>query len=211
MLRPSNEAGPAATTRLRRTISTGHSGRSEVVVVFMSVKIYTRKGDDGTTGLLHGGRVRKDSAVPEALGAVDEAQSAIGVARSLADGEVHTILTRSAADLWTVMAEIAENPERARATTDALTDRVAAMERAIDDVATRFDMPTDFVVPGATLLSAHIDVARAAVRRAERSAVRAGSQRHAVVYLNRLSDLLWALARFTEQDSTLAKDVARDS
>ncbi len=175
------------------------------------MKIYTRKGDDGTTGLLHGGRVSKDSAIPEALGAVDEAQSAIGVARSLADSEIHTILTESAADLWKVMAEIAVNPQRVRATTLELSNRVAAMEHTIDDMTTRFDMPTDFVVPGATLLSAHIDVARAAVRRAERSAIRAGSHRDAVVYLNRLSDLLWALARLTEQDSTLAKDVARDS
>lgn len=174
------------------------------------MKIYTRKGDDGTTGLLHGGRVRKDSAIPEALGAADEAQSAIGVARSLADGELHAVLTHSAADLWKVMAAIAENPDRVRSASNDLSDRVAAMEQAIDEATSRFDMPTDFVIPGANLLSAHIDVARAAVRRAERSAIRAGSHRDAVVYLNRLSDLLWALARLTEQDSTLAKDVTRD-
>jgi cob(I)alamin adenosyltransferase len=71
-------------------------------------------------------------------------------------------------------------------------------------------MPTDFVVPGATPLSAYIDVARAAARRAERSAVRAGSPDGAVVYLNRLSDLLGALARWTERDSTLAKDVGAE-
>ena len=173
--------------------------------------IYTRRGDDGTTGLLHGGRVRKDTPIPEALGAVDEAQAALGVARALADGDVHMILTKSAADLWKVMAQIAENPERVRTTTTDLTDRVDAMERTIDDVAMRFEMPTDFVVPGATLLSAHIDVARVAVRRAERSAIRAGAHADAVVFLNRLSDLLWALARWTEQDSTLAKDVASES
>lgn len=168
--------------------------------------IYTRKGDDGTTGLLYGGRVRKDSDIPEALGAVDEAQAAIGVARALADGDVHSILTKSAADLWKVMAQIAENPERRSTPTD-LPDRVAAIERTIDEVTARFEMPTDFVVPGATALSAYIDVARAAARRAERSAVRAESPAGVVVYLNRLSDLLWALARWTEQDSTLAKDV----
>jgi cob(I)alamin adenosyltransferase len=161
--------------------------RLEAVVGVTTVTFYTRTGDDGTTGLLHGGRVGKDGAIPGALGAVDEAQSAIGVARSLADGDVHTILTKSAADLWTVMAEIAENPERAHAMTDDLTDRVAAIERAIDDVATHFEMPTEFVIPGATLLSAYLDVARAAVRRAERSAIRAASNPHVVVYLNRLS------------------------
>jgi cob(I)alamin adenosyltransferase len=171
------------------------------------MKIYTRKGDDGTTGLLHGGRVRKDSAIPEALGAVDEAQSAIGVARAFARGDVHTILTKLAADLWKVMALIAENPERVSTARNDLTDRVAELEVAIDDAAARFDMPTDFVIPGASLLSAHIDVARAAVRRAERSATRANTHADVLGYLNRLSDLLWALARLTETDIILAKDV----
>jgi cob(I)alamin adenosyltransferase len=171
------------------------------------VKIYTRKGDDGTTGLLHGGRVRKDSAIPEALGAVDEAQSAIGVARALAVGDVHKILTKSAADLWKVMALIAENPEHVSSGSNDLIDRVAEIEQAIDDAATRFEMPTEFVIPGASLLSAHIDVARAAVRRAERSAIRANTHSDALIYLNRLSDLLWGLARLTETDVTLAKDV----
>jgi cob(I)alamin adenosyltransferase len=173
----------------------------------VTVKIYTRKGDDGTTGLLHGGRVRKDSAIPEALGAVDEAQSAIGVARALAVGDVHEMLTQSAADLWTVMALLAENPGRAGSESGDLIDRTAAIERAIDETARRFEMPTDFVIPGGSLLSAHIDVARAVVRRAERSAIRANAPSDALVYLNRLSDLLWALARQTETDVILAKDV----
>jgi cob(I)alamin adenosyltransferase len=142
---------------------------------------------------------------------VDEAQSAIGVARSLADGQVHALLTKSAAELWKVMAAVAENPDRTRAATEDLTDRATALERAIDDVTARFELPTDFVVPGATLLSAHIDVARAAVRRAERAVIRAGSYPGATVYLNRLSDLLWALARLTDQVSPLAKNVAKDS
>ena len=174
------------------------------------MNIYTRKGDDGTTGLLHGGRVRKDSAIPEALGAVDEAQAAIGVARSLADGELHVILTQSAADLWKVMAQIAENPERWREPTSDLVDRVAEMERTIDEVTTRFDMPTEFVVPGATVMAAHIDVARATVRRAERAAIRAECHQDAIMYLNRLSDLLWASARWAEGESTLARDIAAD-
>ena len=171
------------------------------------MNIYTRKGDDGTTGLLHGGRVRKDSAIPDALGAIDEAQAAIGVARALASGEVHVLLTSFAADLWKVMADVAENPDRVRTPDDDLADRVVGLEQAIDAVAARFDMPKDFVIPGATLLSAQIDVARASVRRAERAAVHASAQPDARVYLNRLSDLLWAMARWTEQDSTLAKNV----
>lgn len=175
------------------------------------MKIYTRKGDDGTTGLLHGGRVRKDSAIPEALGAVDEAQAAIGVARALAIGDLRDVPTKSAADLWKVMALIAENPEGVNAGRGDLIDHVAELERAIDATTKRFEMPTDFVVPGASLLSAHIDVARAAVRRAERSAIGANAHPDALIYLNRLSDYLWALARLTESDVTLAKDVGLGS
>jgi cob(I)alamin adenosyltransferase len=172
------------------------------------VAIYTRKGDDGTTGLLHGGRVSKSSPIPEALGAVDEAQAAIGVARALSDGTVRDILTSTAADLWKVMAEMAENPDRLHGAHVELSGRTAELERTIDDVTGRFEMPTDFVVPGDNPLSAHIDVARAAVRRAERAAIRAESNAEAVVYLNRLSDLMWALARWTENDSTLAKNAS---
>jgi cob(I)alamin adenosyltransferase len=170
------------------------------------VSIYTRKGDDGTTGLLHGGRVSKASPIPEALGAIDEAQAAIGVARAHSDGTVREILTATAADLWTVMADVAENPDRIHGAHVELPGRTAALERTIDEVTGRFEMPTDFVVPGDNPLSAHIDVARAAVRRAERAAIGAESSSEAVVYLNRLSDLLWALARWTETDSTLAKN-----
>jgi cob(I)alamin adenosyltransferase len=172
------------------------------------VAIYTRKGDDGTTGLLHGGRVSKASPIPDALGAVDEAQAAIGVARAHSDGTVRDILTATAADLWKVMADMAENPDRVHGAHVELSDRTAALERTIDDVTGRFEMPTDFVVPGDNPLSANIDVARAAVRRAERAAIRAESTAEAVVYLNRLSDLLWALARWTENVSTLAKNAS---
>ena len=170
--------------------------------------IYTRKGDDGTTGLLHGGRVSKASPIPDALGAVDEAQAAIGVARSQSDGTVREILTTAAADLWIVMAGIAENPDRVHEHPADLAAKTTSLERTIDDLTTRFEMPNDFVVPGDNPLSAYIDVARATVRRAEREAIRAESGSAAVVYLNRLSDLLWALARWTENDSTLAKNAS---
>ena len=172
------------------------------------MKIYTRKGDDGTTGLLHGGRVRKDSPIPDALGAVDEAQAAIGAGRALADGRLHEILTVTAADLWKVMTGIAENRERSREAND-LVERTAALELMIDEATGQFDMPTEFVIPGASVLSAQLDFARSVVRRAERSTVRAGSEGAVSAYLNRLSDLLWALARWVEQDTTLAKDVQR--
>jgi len=172
--------------------------------------IYTRRGDDGTTGLLHGGRVRKDSAVPEVLGSIDEAQAAIGVARAHADRELAEILTATAADVWTVMAVFADSGV-GRNVVDSdqlLGDRVRWLETTIDAVVRRFEMPRDFVIPGATVPGAHLDVARAAVRRAERRAVSLDRGHTAVMYLNRLSDLLWALARWQDGEQVLAKNVA---
>ena len=169
------------------------------------MKIYTRKGDDGTTGLLYGGRVRKDSALPTAYGSVDEAQAALGVARAAAagHGELGDILLELERDLWVLMAELATDP----ANRDKLTpgenlvteSMVERLEALIDDVADRFDPPTEFVVPGETVLAAHLDVARTVVRRAERDTIATGiDETFAVAYLNRLSDLVWTLARWKE-------------
>ncbi len=187
--------------------------------------IYTRKGDDGTTGLLYGGRVRKDDPRPVAYGDVDEAQAAIGVARAHAaasvPGGAHVadttdelveLLVGIERDLWVVMAELATAPgnrHKLSAGTSLVTsDMVDALETTIDDVVGRFDAPREFVVPGETVVGAHLDVARTVVRRAERgalSAVEDGS--HAGAYLNRLSDLLWALARWQEGTSRTTRSV----
>ena len=178
------------------------------------MKIYTRKGDDGTTGLYFGGRARKDSDAPRAYGAVDEAQAAIGVARAEAEpgGELDAILVGLCHDLYVCMAELATLPEnrsklepgRSLVTAAMVTD----LEPRIDHVVGRFDMPTDFVIPGATRVSALLDVARTVVRRAEREAIGvAADGSHVVAYLNRLSDLLWALARWQDgSDHLLAKE-----
>ncbi len=173
-----------------------------------AVKIYTRKGDDGTTGLLYGGRVRKDSELPEAYGAVDEAQAAIGAARAEAarGSELDEMLVRLERDLWVLMAELATNPSKRDQAIEGEglvgAAMVEALEERIDDVSARFDMPTEFVVPGQNRLSAHLDVARTAVRRAERIVLAAAADgSHAVPYLNRLSDLLWTLARWQEGES----------
>lgn len=173
------------------------------------MKIYTRKGDDGTTGLYFGGRVRKDSDAPRAYGTVDEAQAAIGLARAEADAELDAILVRVCKDLYTCMAELATLPEHRSKLAELVTEEmVAGLEPLIDDAMGRFPMPTDFVIPGATRTSALLDVARTVVRRAERESLGvavAGS--HVVAYLNRLSDLLWALARWQEgPDHLLAKE-----
>ena len=171
------------------------------------MKVYTRKGDDGTTGLLHGGRVAKDSSQPTAYGDVDEAQAVIGLARAVADGELAGILIDIERDLWVVMAELACNPDRLdEAGSRPGPEMVDRLESLIDDVSARFDPPTEFVVPGEDEVSARLDVARAVCRRAERSALSAAAPGSSVVpYLNRLSDLLWTLARWSEGTSVTAR------
>ena len=179
-------------------------------------RIYTKKGDDGTTGLLFGGRVRKDSWRIELNGAVDEAQAAIGLARAetVAGSEANTRLTAIARELYVLMAEVATAPENRSkleaGSTLVTADMVAALERGIDDLLDRFDMPSDFTVPGQNRTAAALDLARTVVRRAERQAVAApdgAGDSLVVAYLNRLSDFLWAMALWQEgPQHTLSKD-----
>lgn len=179
----------------------------------MGPRIYTRTGDDGTTGLYFGGRVRKDADAPTAYGTVDEAQAAIGLARAetAPGGELDQLLVRLCRDLYVCMSELATLPENHHKLTPGSTSVSEAMvddlEPIIDDLIARFEMPSDFVVPGANRTAAALDLARTVVRRAERAAlpvVADGS--HALRYLNRLSDLLWALARWQEGEHVLTKE-----
>lgn len=179
------------------------------------MKIYTRTGDDGSTGLFYGGRVSKDDTGPEAYGSVDEAVSALGVARALADGDVAEAILTVQRDLFAVGAELATAAEnRAKLkpgqslTTPAM---VEALEDRIDAVEAESGLPTEFVVPGGTPLAAALDVARTVVRRAERRAVThlrvAGIEgSHVVQYLNRLADYLYTLARAAEGDWVPSKE-----
>ncbi|MBW4030286.1 MAG: cob(I)yrinic acid a,c-diamide adenosyltransferase [Acidobacteria bacterium] len=169
------------------------------------MKIYTRRGDDGTTGLLFGGRADKDSAAIELNGAVDEAQAALGWARSLCAGDECTnlVIAGLERDLWILMAEVAtttENRERLEVgRTRVSATMVEHLEELIDDATRSVQMPNEFVVPGENQLSAALDVARTVVRRAERTAVTWDVDGSLVVtYLNRLSDLVWTLARVAE-------------
>ena len=180
-------------------------------------RLYTGKGDDGTTGLLYGGRVPKDSVHPRAVGAVDEAQAVVGVARSLCerDGDLDRQLTQVCRDLWVLMGELATLPDNHGKLADGQTRVSAAMVQAIeamvDDLGARFEPPAHFVVPGQTPLAAQLDLARTVVRRAEREAVAAtapGSQ--VLPYLNRLSSLLWVQARWVEGEHLLSRDVPDD-
>jgi cob(I)alamin adenosyltransferase len=169
------------------------------------VKIYTRKGDDGTTGLYFGGRVSKAAEAVDAYGTVDEAQAFLGLARAEAErgGELDTLLIRLERDLWVLMADLATAADNRHkledGTTKVTAEMVSALEARIDDLSDRFTMPTEFVVPGQTRVAALLDVARTVVRRSERLAIAAAVDGSlAVAYLNRLSDLLWTMARWQE-------------
>jgi cob(I)alamin adenosyltransferase len=172
------------------------------------MKIYTRTGDDGTTGLLYGGRVAKDSAVIAANGAVDEAQAALGTVRAEVErgSDLDALLTGLARDLYVLMAEVATaEGNRAKlkgGVTLVTAGMVEALESRIDELSGRFPPITDFVIPGHDRVSAALDVARTATRRAERAVLAVfppGSESWVGRYLNRLSDLLWTMARWQEQ------------
>jgi cob(I)alamin adenosyltransferase len=171
------------------------------------VKIYTRKGDDGTTGLYFGGRVTKDSPAIAVNGDVDEAQAMLGLARAEAEAgsELDHLLLDLERDLWVLMAEVATAPANRKKLVPGKSlvtpEMVAALEVRIDDLTERTSMPAEFVVPGENRPSAALDVARTAVRRAERVAVTLPQSGSLVTpYLNRLSDLVWTMARVAEGD-----------
>jgi cob(I)alamin adenosyltransferase len=167
--------------------------------------IVTRTGDSGETGLLYGGRVKKDDPRTEAYGTIDEAISALGLARALvSDRPAKAILLRLQEELFTVGAELATDVEE-YATLEKhfkviTVEHTAQLEKEIDALEGRVSLPPAFVVPGESASSAALDVARAAVRRAERRIValkNSGMLHNPEVlrYVNRLSDLLFMLAR----------------
>ena len=174
-------------------------------------KIYTRKGDDGTTGLWYGGRVPKFGGRPEAYGSVDEAASALGLARAAAerDSELYRDVLRLQNELFIAGAELATAPEAAERLRDGVSrvtpEMAAELEQAIDRYMGRVELPPKFVIPGGTRLSAQLDVARAVIRRAERRTValaEAGglASEELLRFLNRASDAAYAMARFADVD-----------
>jgi cob(I)alamin adenosyltransferase len=173
------------------------------------MKIYTKTGDDGTTGLLYGGRVAKDSEVIEANGAVDEAQASLGSVRAEVErgSELDQLLVGLERDLYVLMAEIAteeRNRHKLKPGVSRVTpEMISALERRIDELSARFPAIKDFVIPGHDPVAAALDVARTTTRRAERATVRAGVPVEVVQYLNRLSDLLWTMARWQEHGESL--------
>ena len=187
--------------------------------------IATRRGDNGTTGLLFSDqRVAKDDLRPEAVGTVDEAVASLGVARA----ELHltelldleAIVLKIQRELFVVGAELASPPGTEERLTDGVTRvsaaMVAALDELLDDHEAGMVMPTEFIVPGETRASAALEIARAVVRRAERRAVsletRDGAPgQHLLPYLNRLADLLWVLARSAEEAERRSFTLARTS
>lgn len=163
--------------------------------------LYTRKGDSGTSGLF-GTKERfpKDSPVYDALGTLDELNALLGLCRANAGawrGELSVAdeLEKAQQNLFIAQAEMAGAEKQ------ILTAHLDELEYTIDDIESLIQNPHAFVLPGATELSALLDYARTVSRRAERAAVRARSVRplspNTVAYLNRLSSLLYALARYT--------------
>lgn len=164
-------------------------------------KLYTKTGDDGTTGLFGGTRVAKASPRVNACGTVDETNAAIGVARALGpDERAQAVLGLVQEDLFTLGAELACAPGReAKLHMDRLGERdIERLEHAIDEADTATAPLKTFVLPGGTPVAAALHMARTVCRRAERAVLLlddAPPRRELVVYLNRLSDLLFALAR----------------
>ena len=166
-------------------------------------KIYTRTGDDGTTGLVDGSRVAKSDARMAAIGDVDEANSAIGIAvTALGESDHAALLQGIQNDLFDLGADLATpigdtpDPEWALRIIPGQVDR---LEAAIDRLNADLAPLNSFILPGGSAAASHIHLARAITRRAERTAVTAGAQCRlnpsALAYLNRLSDLLFVLGR----------------
>ena len=178
-------------------------------------KIYTKYGDEGTTGLLYGGRVSKDDPHTEAYGITDEAVSTMGLARALSqDARVKEILTGLQRQLFTVAAELATDPRRyemfKRHFKPVTPDMVTELEELIDGLEEDVEMPNVFILPGGSPASAAIDMARCSVRTAERRVVALKEQDKLtnldiLRYMNRLGDLLFVLARYEDRELPLEK------
>ena len=187
------------------------------------VKIYTKKGDDGTTSLWYGGRVPKHHGRTEAYGTLDEACSVLGVARALC-GAAHTELAadilRLQDDIFIAGAELATAPEAAERLEDGVSrttdEMVATLEERIDHYMSQVELPPQFVIPGGNQFSAQLDVARTTIRRAERhvTALKEDDEligETVIHFLNRASDLAYAMARYADVEDPVLFEGRRRS
>ncbi len=179
------------------------------------MKIYTRTGDEGETGLFGGGRVPKDHPRVSAYGDVDELNAALGVARAAAPGGAHdALLEQVQRDLFSIGGYLA-TPDPARvaaalAKAELPPDRIEEFERAMDAMDTELPPLRAFVLPAGTPQAAALHLARTICRRAERSVVHLSHDAEIpplfITYLNRLSDLLFTLARLANHRAGVADD-----
>lgn len=176
-------------------------------------KIYTRTGDDGSTGLVDGSRRAKHDARMTAIGVVDEANSAIGLAAVAMQATDHaSLLFRVQNDLFDLGADLAtplgdiggENFEPSEMVLRVVAAQVDWLEHGIDALNDRLEPLTSFVLPGGSEAAARVHIARASVRAAERSMAQLAEEEPvnpaALAYINRLSDLLFVLARVANND-----------
>ncbi len=176
---------------------------------------YTRKGDDGTTGLLGEGRVPKYHRRMEALGAIDEATAALGMARSACRAEgTASLIVQVQRDLYGLMAEVASTVQNAEHFHTITDDKVSWLETLTDAISARVQVPKEFILPGDTPGGAALSLARTVVRRAERRVAELLAEKDVINsellrYLNRLSSLCFALELYENQsegrDTSLAK------
>ena len=166
--------------------------------------VSTGRGDDGTTTLLGSGRMGKSDPRIAALGDIDEASSFLGLSRAEAEGELAELLLELQRLLYRVMGDVAMPKEE-----NIVGERdLAFVDGALEEWRRKTEIPKEFVVPGESRLGALLDVARSVVRRSERSLVAAGYQREhpdALRIINRLSDLLFIVARGADGKRTLSK------
>ena len=177
---------------------------------------YTRRGDDGTTGLLGEGRVKKFDPRMEALGAIDEASAALGLSRSLLTLPPLVEITKQVQrDLYKIMAEIAAESKNSEKFRSVDGSHVSWLEEQTDAISTQITLPKEFILPGDTNAAGALSLARTIVRRAERRAVELRGAEliqndHLLAYLNRLSSLIFVMeiyeVQFNEgRGPTLAK------
>ncbi len=180
-------------------------------------KFFSRTGDDGTSGLLGDGRVKKDDPRFDAIGTLDEANSVLGIARSVCkQPSIKEIIFSIQRDIYKMMAEISATPENASRFRAIDGERVQWLEDQTTSIGNLFEMPNEFIVPGDTLAGGILDLARTIIRRAERRASTLLHQRilenkEILRYLNRLSSLcfvleLWETLATQEGQISLAKN-----
>ena len=175
----------------------------------------TASGDDGTTGLLGGGRARKDDPRIEAFGTIDEASSALGLAKALSDdARVREVCEEVQRGLYALGAELGTNPKSRKTFAKVSAKDVRRLETVTGELEDSVTMPEGFVLPGSTPASGALDLARAIIRRAERRALAleglGGVANPQVLrWLNRLSLMLFVLARYEENRSGRAAKAAR--